>query len=193
MISDPVLELIESGAIAEEGGAPDRAPITTGLALGTQRLYEAVRSQPLICFAPVSHTHAIGTLGGIERLVAINSVLEVDLLGQANAEAINGRQVSAAGGLVDFIRGARLSPGGRAILALPSTARGGTVSRIVPRLEGGIVSVARGDIDLVVTEHGVADLRYRSLSGRAEALIAIAAPPLRPALQTAWEALLRAM
>jgi acyl-CoA hydrolase len=135
----------------------------------------------------VGWTHDIGTLRGIERFVAINSVIEVDLLGQANAEMIGGRQVSSAGGITDFMRGARLSPGGFAIVALPSTARGGTVSRIVPKLDdGAAVSVARGDMELVVTEHGIADLRNKTVDERAQALIAVAAPRHRDELSANW-------
>jgi acyl-CoA hydrolase len=114
-------------------------------------------------------------------------VIEVDLLGQANAEMIRGRQVSSAGGITDFMRGARLSPGGLAIVALPSTTKGGTVSRIVAHLdEGAAVSIARADMQVVVTEHGIADLRDKSVDARAEALIAVAAPAFRDQLAAAW-------
>ncbi len=181
-ITTPVLRLVEAGAIA----ARDHA-ITTGVALGDDALYDFVADNPGVRFAPVGWTHDIGTLRGIERFVAINSVIEVDLLGQANAEIIGGRQVSSAGGITDFMRGARLSPGGIAIVALPSTAKGGTVSRIVPRLDdGAAVSVARGDMELVVTEHGIADLRDKTIDARAEALIAVAAPRFRDELSVAW-------
>lgn len=181
-ITTPVLRLVESGALA----ARDHA-VTTGVALGDDTLYDFVADNPRVRFAPVGWTHDIGTLRGIERFVAINSVFEVDLLGQANAEMIGGRQVSSAGGITDFMRGARLSPGGIAIVALPSTARGGTVSRIVPRLDdGGAVSVARGDMELVVTEQGVADLRGKTIDERAHALIAVAAPRFRDELSATW-------
>ncbi len=181
-ITTPVLRLVEAGAIAARDDA-----VTTGVALGDDALYAFVADNPLVRFAPVGWTHDIGTLRAIERFVAINSVIEVDLLGQANAEMIGGRQVSSAGGITDFMRGARLSPGGFAIVALPSTARGGTVSRIVPDLaDGAAVSVARGDMELVVTENGVADLRDKSVDERAAALIAVAAPQFRDALSASW-------
>jgi acyl-CoA hydrolase len=113
--------------------------------------------------------------------------VEVDFLGQANAEMINGRQISSAGGLTDFMRGARLSPGGFSVVALTATAKGGAVSRIVPALGAETaVSAARGDVDYVVTEYGIADLRYSGIDGRAEALIAIAAPQFRHDLHAAW-------
>ncbi len=110
-------------------------------------------------------------------------MLSVDLTGQANAEMLAGRQVSGTGGLLDFVRGARASPGGRSILALPSTAAGGQLSRIVPKLgECHIVSCPRADADIVVTEHGIARLRDKSLAERAEALIGVAAPGFREEL-----------
>jgi acyl-CoA hydrolase len=135
-------------------------------------------------FRPVGETHALATLAACAGFVSVNSVLEVDLTGQANAEALGGRQISGQSGLVDFLRGARASDGGRAILALPATAAGGRKSRIVPRLAAGTpVTVARGDVDLVVTEYGVADLREAGLAERARRLTAIAAPAFRDGLE----------
>ncbi|MCW5699041.1 MAG: 4-hydroxybutyrate coenzyme A transferase [Rhodospirillales bacterium] len=181
-ITDPVERLAAAGAISNREGA-----VTTGVAWGSEALYAFVRDDPRVRFAPVGWTHDIATLRAIDTFVAINAVIEVDLLGQANAEMIDGRQISSAGGITDFMRGARLSPGGFAVIALPAAAKGGTVSRIVPRLEPGTaVSVARADMELVITEHGVADLRGRSLDARAEALIAVAAPQFRTELRAAW-------
>jgi 4-hydroxybutyrate CoA-transferase len=116
-------------------------------------------------------------------MVSINSCLEVDLAGQVNAESVGSRQFSGIGGQVDFIRGARLSRGGRSIIAMPSTAARGTVSRIVPTLSpGAVVTTSRCDVDHIVTEHGVASLRGKTLRQRAEALIAIAHPDFRDPL-----------
>lgn len=188
-ISTPLLTLAGAGAIA-----PDLNAITTGIAYGNADLYAFVRDDPRIRFATVGETHDPANLRQLERFIAINSVIEVDLFGQANAEIVDGRQVSGAGGIVDFMRGARLSPGGRAIVALPATARSGRVSRIVPALAAGTaVSVARGDAQIVVTEFGIADLRELSIDGRAEALIAIAAPAFRADLETAWKDFRRRM
>jgi len=182
LIGDAVMRAARTGVIAER---PDA--ITTGVAWGTRDLHEFAASDPRVRFAPVGWTHDITTLASVERFVAVNSVIEVDLLGQANAEMIGGRQVGAAGGLTDFMRGARASPGGRAIVALESTVKGGSVSRIVPALAADTsVSVARGDMEIVVTENGVADLRGKSVDARAEALIAIAAPAFRDELAEAW-------
>jgi acyl-CoA hydrolase len=151
--------------------------VVSGVALGDRAFYAAVAELPEIVFAPVGHTHDAAVLARTPGLVSVNSVIEMDLFGQANAEAIDGRQVSGQGGLLDFHRAARVQAGGRAILALASTAKGGTISRIVPRLAAGTpVCVARGDVDIVVTEHGVAQLGGLSLTERAHALICIADP-----------------
>lgn len=188
-IMTPVLALVGSGALAEENGA-----IVTGTALGIDELYDYVADNPQVAFAPVGYTHDVGVLRRIDRFTAINSVIDVDLWGEANAEMVDGRQVSSAGGLVDFMRGARLSPGGRAIVVLPATAKGGSVSRIVSRLAPGTtVSVARADMDTVITEYGIADLRDRTIDERALALIAIAAPAFRSALADAWDDMRRSL
>jgi acyl-CoA hydrolase len=175
MITPGLLPLLDAGVI--------RAGAVTGTALGDAAFLAALAGRDDIRFAPVGQTHAQATLAAIPRLVAVNSVLEVDLTGQANGEALAGVQVSGQGGMVDFVRGARASDGGRAILALPATARGGRDSRIVARLPAGTpVTVARGDADLVVTEYGIADLREADLEERARRLAAIAAPAFRDAL-----------
>lgn len=181
-ITTPLLRLVAASGIAEGADA-----VTAGVALGSAEVYRFVRDDPRVRFAPVGWTHDIATLAAIPRFVAVNSVIEVDLLGQANAEMIGGRQVGASGGLVDFMRGARASEGGRAIVALPATAKGGTVSKIVAALPAHCaVGVARGDMDKVVTEYGVADLRQADVDERAQALIAIAAPAFRDDLARAW-------
>ncbi len=156
-------------------------------ALGS-RVYDWTATRDDLRFAPVSYTHDVRVMAQIDRFVAINAGLAVDLFGQANVEMLGGRQVSGTGGLMDFVRGARLSRGGRSILALPST--GGGASRILPRLDDThVVSLPRADADIVVTEHGVAHLRDKSIDERAEALIAIADPAARDALANAWDAL----
>ena len=181
-ITTPLLRLAAASGIAEGADA-----VTAGVALGSAELYRFVRDDPRVRFAPVGWTHDIATLAAIPRFVAVNSVIEVDLLGQANAEMIGGRQVGASGGLVDFMRGARASEDGRAIVALPATAKGSTVSKIVAALPAHCaVGVARGDMDKVVTEYGVADLRQADVDERAQALIAIAAPAFRDDLARAW-------
>jgi acyl-CoA hydrolase len=188
MVSDPVLDLLDSPVLSREANA-----ITTGVAIGSPRLYRMLAEDPRVRFAPVSMTHDLRTLADLPRFCAINSVIEVDLFGQANAEFLDGRQISGAGGLVDFLRGARYSEGGLAITALLSTAKAGTISRIVPRLSPDAVTIARGDMGLVVTEHGVADLRTADIDARARALITIAAPAHRAHLEASWDAMRSAM
>lgn len=181
MVTDLVLNLMDKGVIPDP---PDS--ITTGIALGSNVLYDRITSDPRVRFADVGYTHNHTVLAGIENFVAINSVMEVDLFGQANAEFLNGRQISGGGGLTDFLRGAAASPGGRPIMALNASARSGSISRIVPRIDAPAVAVSRADAGIVVTEHGVADLREMDIDARAQALIAIAAPDHRNALSAAW-------
>jgi acyl-CoA hydrolase len=132
-------------------------------------------------------------LAATPRLHALNSALEVDLFGQANLEWRGGRLASGLGGAPDFASAARRSEGGRAVLALPSSAKGGAISRIVARLEAPTVSLPRDLTDVVITEHGLADLRGSSLDDRAEALIGIADPAHRIDLAAAWESMRRRM
>ncbi|MCU0838794.1 MAG: 4-hydroxybutyrate coenzyme A transferase [Rhodospirillales bacterium] len=181
-ISTPLLQLAASRALDTREGA-----VVTGIAYGSSEFLEFVGSDPRVRFASVGETHDPARLRAIPRLIAINSVIEVDLLGQANAEMVDGRQVGGVGGLVDFMRGARSSEGGLAIVALPATTADGERSRIVDSLaRGTAVSVGRADMDVVVTEFGTADLRRRAADARAEALIAIAAPQHRDSLAAAW-------
>jgi acyl-CoA hydrolase len=185
MVSDSLLALDAAGALAPRD--PARPPVACGVALGTPALYEAVADPSFVRFASVSHTHDHGVLRAIPRFKSINAAMSVDLLGQACAETLDGAQVSGIGGLLDFARGARASEGGRSILALLSTAKRGTQSRIVPRLGAeDIVGVPRLDIDTVVTEHGVAKLRALDVDARAQALIGVADPAYRESLRAAW-------
>jgi len=178
MVSTPMLGALAAGVFS--------AGVTTGVALGSAGFYDSIARHPDLRFAPVGETHSHAVLASLDAFVSVNSVIEIDLDGQANAEAIAGVQVSGHGGLVDFLRGARAAPNGRGILALASTARGGSVSRIVHRLaEGTPVSVARSDADIVVTEHGVAHLGGLSLARRAEILTSIADPTHREGLRRA--------
>ncbi len=179
MVTDPVLRLLDAGAIPDLPGA-----IRTGAAAGSPPLYDRIKTDSRFEFVDVRLTHGIAATSRIDNLVAINSALEVDLTGQANAEMTAGRQISGTGGLVDFLRGAHASAGGRPIIALGATARGGTISRIVPHIAPeNTITVSRADVGLVVTEHGVADLRDKSLGERADLLISIADPAFRDDLR----------
>jgi acyl-CoA hydrolase len=179
LMGDGLLELAASGAMASGSSA------LVGVAIGSAALYAGI-ADPTFQFRPVSVTHGSAALSAIDNLVTINSAIEVDLFGQAYAELTPKGLMSGPGGASDFARGARHGDGLR-IIALPSSAAGGRISRIVePSCGAGPVSLGRMDIDLVVTEYGVADLRDKTYAMRAEALIAIASPEHRDRLQTAW-------
>lgn len=188
MLTDGFVDLVESGAITNEHKPFDRGVSVTGALMGTDRLYRLCANNPAVRLAPLSHTHDPAKLALLPQLVSINSALEVDITGQVNAESLGSQVFGGVGGQVDFIRGAALSRGGRSIMALPSLTQNGSASRIVARLNGP-VTTARSDVDLVVTEHGVAELRGRSVSERMRALIGIADPTQREALASAAHAL----
>ena len=178
LIGDAGLRLVRSEAMADGPSA------LVGCAIGSEALYAGL-DHPRFQFRPVSVTHDLATLMAIERLVTVNSAMSVDLFGQAFAEASSAGFLSGPGGATDFARGARASAGGLRIVALPASAKGS--SRIVaPNAAAGPVSLGRFDLDLIVTEHGTADLRGRDYHERAKALIAIAAPEHREVLERAW-------
>lgn len=183
LIDDGGMRLIEHGNITGRNKELDTGRHVTGMALGSAGLLEWLADRPDVVFRGADHTHEVGVIGRLSGFVSVNSAVEVDLYGQINAEMAGGRQISGTGGSVDFMRAARVSPGGRSIVAMTATARGGSVSRIVPRVE--LVTALRTDVDLVVTEHGVARLREAPLRERAEALIGIAAPEFRDELRAA--------
>jgi len=182
LISEAVVDLDQAGALA--GGVA----VTGGVAIGTQRLYDAIGGAAYR-FEPVAYTHSPRILSEISNLVSINSALEVDLFGQAYAEMGPGGLMSGPGGASDFARGT-YAAGGLRIVALPASAAKGAVSRIVgPNAGAGPVSLGRMDIDVVVTEFGGADLRGLGHHGRAKALIGVAPPKHRETLEKAWAAL----
>lgn len=174
-----------------ESGALDRdARITAGAILGDAGFQEFAASRPNVWLTDVRRTHDPLVTGALPRFMAVNGAVEVDLFGQLNAERAQGMLLAGAGGLPAFAAGALRSPGGRFVSCLPSTTRGGAVSRIVPVIGGtGLVTLPRSSCDVVVTEHGRAEIRHLSLDARAQALIAIAAPQHRDALSDAWDAL----
>lgn len=181
LVSEQMIGLHEAGALD-----PARPLVCTSV-LGTKRLYDWVDGRDNVHVLPVGMTHDIRRLAALDNLVAINSVLSVDFNGQANAETIDGRQVGGSGGLTDFVRAAAMSKNGRSILALPSTAGRGKISRIVAELGKETTSSARVDAGYVVTEHGVADLGNKSRDERAAALIAIADPAFQEGLERSWQ------
>jgi acyl-CoA hydrolase len=181
LIGDAAVDLLAAGALRAD------SPVTTGAAIGTQHLYDAI-SDPAFCFRPASYTHSHRIISQIDNLYTINSALEVDLFGQAFSELRPGGFVSGPGGGSDFAAGAR-GGGGLRIVPLPATLEQGGATRIVaPGTASGPMSLGRFDIDVVVTEFGVARLRGKGHDDRAEALIAVAAPAHRAALSAAWRA-----
>ncbi|WP_374973362.1 acetyl-CoA hydrolase/transferase family protein [Spongiibacter marinus] len=188
MISDEARQLIEAGVITGEAKSIDRHLHVAGIAYGSRSLYDWAGSQKQLHLRPVSYTHDNAVIQQLDRFVSINSALQIDLLGQANAECVAGRTVSSTGGLVDFVRGARASRGGKSIIALPASARAGQHSRIVNHLDQQAVStLCRADIDHVVTEYGSANLFGLDTERRACALIDIAHPAHRDTLWQQWQ------
>ena len=182
VISDAVVELIERGAVTNARKGLDAGHTVTGGLFGSRRLMEFASGNPALDMRSADYTHSMRVMSRVERLHSVNAAIEVDLSGQVNSEIAVGRYLGAIGGQVDFVRGAQASPGGRSIIALPSTTPDGRYSRIVASLEGRPVTTARADVDLVITEYGVADLKGRSLAERAARLAAIAHPAFRDAL-----------
>jgi acyl-CoA hydrolase len=182
LIGDRVADLMERGVITNA-----RKPIDTGVTVcgslrGTQRLYKFAHRNPAIRLFTFTHTHRAEILSQLDNFVAINSAIEVDLTGQINAEIASGVQVGGVGGQGDFLRGANLAARGHGIVAMPSTALDGKASRIVARLSG-VVTTARSDADVIITEFGAAELRAQPLEERARRMIAIAHPDFREALE----------
>ncbi len=188
LFSDGVVDLVERGIINGERKTLHPGKIIAGFIMGSQRLYEFVHDNPAVEFHPTEYINDPFVIAQNHRMVAINSAIEVDLTGQVCADSIGHRLYSGVGGQVDFLYGASRSPGGKPIIALPSTALVNqcTVSKIVPELKAGAgVVTTRNHVHFVVTEHGIADLYGKTLRQRAQALIAIADPRFREDLTRA--------
>lgn len=184
MLGDGLVDLIEAGVVTNARKEIDRGVTINGALIGTRRLYDFCHRNPAIRMTPTSYTHDAGVLGQLSRLVTINSALEIDLTGQVNAEQSGEAYLGGTGGQVDFVRAGARSPGGASLMVLASTAKGGAISKIVPRLSGP-VTTARSEVDVVVTEYGAAELKGRSLAERARRLVAIAHPDFREELDRA--------
>ena len=180
MFSDSLIPLIEKGVVTNKKKNLHRGKVIASFAMGTEKLYDYVDDNPMFEFHDTAYVNDPYVIGQNNKMIAINSALEVDLTGQVCADSIGHRFYSGIGGQVDFIRGAKRSVGGKAIICLPSTAMDGTVSRIVPRLsEGSGVVTTRGDVDVVITEYGLANLAGKTIRERVLSLIAIAHPDFR--------------
>jgi acyl-CoA hydrolase len=190
MFSDGLLELVERGIVDNEAKNYHRGKVVTAFIMGSRRLYDFVHDNPMIEMHPVSFTNDPVIIARNERMVAINSAIEIDLTGQVCADSIGHVFYSGIGGQTDFVRGAAMSRGGKPIIALPSTAASGTVSRIVPELKPGAgVVTSRGDVHWVVSEYGSVNLHGKTVRQRAEALIGIAHPSFRDSLARAAHAI----
>ena len=185
MFTDSVVDLVEAGVVTGARKERNRGKIVTAFLMGSRRLYDFVNDNPMVEMRSVDFTNDTHVIRSFSTMTAINSAIEVDLTGQVVADSIGSRIYSGVGGQMDFVRGAALAREGRAIIALPSAAVGGTISRIVPSLTPGAgVVTTRAHVRTVVTEYGVAELFGRSLRERAQQLIAIAHPDHRDRLTT---------
>lgn len=188
MFSDGVVELAEAGVITNAKKNTHTGKYVANFLMGTKRLYDFVNNNPDVEMYPVDYVNNPVIIGREDNMVSINSCVQIDLMGQAASESIGYKQISGVGGQVDFIRGAAMAKNGRAILAFPSTAAKGTVSKIVPLLdEGAAVTTSRNDVDYAVTEFGIAKLSGKTLKERARALIEIAHPNFRDDLKKVYE------
>ena len=183
MFSDGVIPLIQSGVINNERKSIHPHKVISGFVLGTKPLFDFIDNNPIFEFHPTAYTNDPFVIAQNDRMVAINAAIEVDLTGQVCSDSMGPLPYSGIGGQVDFIRGAARSKGGLPIIALPATAKGGSISRITPALKtnAGVVT-SRGDVHYVITEFGVAYLHGRTLRQRAEALIQVADPRFREQL-----------
>ena len=184
MLGDGLVDLAEAGVITNARKEIDRGVSINGALIGTKRLYDWAHRNDAIRMTATGYTHDAGVLGQLSRLVTINSAMEVDLTGQVNAEQSGPAYLGGTGGQVDFVRAGVRSPDGHSIIALPSTAKKGTISKIVASLNGP-VTTARTEADVIVTEYGAAELRGQPLAERARRLVAIAHPDFREDLDRA--------
>ncbi len=188
MAADGIVDLIKNGVINNKRKTINRGKSIATFAAGTKKLYDFLDNNPAFELRGVDYVNDPYVIAQNDNMVSINSAIQIDLMGQINAEVIKGMQFSGVGGQVDFIRGATMSKGGRAIIALPATARKGTISKIVPFLDhGAVATTPRTEVNYVVTEYGIAQLWGKTLRERAKELIAIAHPSFREELQEEYE------
>ncbi len=184
MMTDVVLDLVERGVVTGQAKEINCGRVVATFMLGSQRLYDWANDNPMVEMRPADYTNDTAIIRRFSKMVAINSAIEVDLTGQVCADSIGARMYSGVGGQMDFIRGAALADDGRAIICLPSTAAGNTISRIVPYLQKGAgVVTTRAHVETIVTEWGVAEMHGRSIHERARQLISIADPRFRDELE----------
>lgn len=188
MFSDGVVELVEAGVITNKKKAIHSGKMVATFLMGSKRLYDFVNNNPSVELYPVDYVNDPVVIAQNAKMVSINSCLQIDLMGQVSSESIGLKQYSGTGGQVDYMRGASMAQGGKAIIAMPSTASKGKLSRIVPFIkEGTTITTSRNDVQFIVTEYGIAYLRGKTLKDRGRQLIEIAHPEFRTPLIEEWE------
>ncbi|SHI86937.1 4-hydroxybutyrate CoA-transferase [Dethiosulfatibacter aminovorans DSM 17477] len=188
MISDGVVDLVESGAVNNKKKTLHKNKIVVTFLMGSKKLYDFVDNNEDVEFYPVDYVNDPKVIMQNDNMISINSCIQVDFMGQAVSESTGFKQFSGVGGQVDYVRGAAMANGGKSIIAMPSTASGGKFSRIVPLItEGSALTTSRNDVHYVVTEYGIANLKGKTLKNRAKALIEIAHPDFRDELQKQFE------
>ncbi|GAX90268.1 acetyl-CoA hydrolase/transferase family protein [Effusibacillus lacus] len=186
MLPDKVADLYEAGVITNRNKPIFEGKTTMTFALGSQKLYNFMHENRDLLMIPVNQSNDIRVISQFDNIVSINATVEVDFLGQCNSETIGGKYYSSTGGQADFAKGVRLAKNGRGIICLHSTAKNGQVSKIVPTLpEGAVVTTSKNDVDIVVTEYGMAELKGKTIRERTKALIGIAHPKFREELEFA--------
>ncbi|WP_239422031.1 acetyl-CoA hydrolase/transferase C-terminal domain-containing protein [Bacillus sp. CGMCC 1.16541] len=184
MLPDKIVDLYEAGAISNAKKSVFQGKSTMTFAFGTQRLYDFMHENKDLYMLPCDQSNNVCSIAQLENLVSINSTVEVDFLGQCNSETVVGNYYSSTGGQSDFAKGARLAKNGRGIICLYSTTKNDTISKIVPRLPAGAVATtSKNDVDFIVTEYGVAELKGKTIRERTESLIQIAHPKFREELE----------
>ena len=190
MVGDGVVELIKSGVINNSmKNTEHKGKCILGFAFGTRKLFDFMDNNPDIEMHPIEYVNYPPVIAQNDNMVSVNSCLQVDLQGQVVSDTIGLHQFSGVGGQVDFVRGATMSKGGRSIIAMPSTAKGNTISRIVPTItENSAITTSRNDVQYIVTEYGIANLKGKTMKDRARELIKIAHPDFRESLCAVFEA-----
>jgi len=190
MISDGVMELMKAGVITNRKKTLNKGKSVVTFAMGTRELYDFLDDNPAFQMMPADYVNNPFIIAQNDKMISINSCVEVDFSGQLSSESVGKMQISGTGGQVDFVRGAAMSKGGKSMIAISSTAQGGKKSKIVPYFsEGTIVTCGRCEVDYIVTEYGSAHLRGKCVSERARALIRIAHPDFRKELMQTWESM----
>jgi acyl-CoA hydrolase len=183
MFTESMIDLIEQGIVTNRKKKLHEGKSITTFALGSRRMYDYLNDNVGVEFYPVDYVNDPNVVGMHDNFISINSCIEVDLFGQVCAESIGPKHFSGVGGQVDYVRGASRSKGGKSIIAIQSTAKKGTITKIKPILTpGSIVTTSRNDVDYIVTEYGVAHLKGNTMAGRAKSLIAISHPDFREQL-----------